>query len=205
MMSTQALAIDAMLPAFPTIIAVLKVSNPNHGQWIVTAYMAGLGAGQLLWGMLSDRFGRRPVLLGGLALYVVAALLCGFTGSFAALLGWRFVHGLAAASVTVARSIIRDLYSGRTMARVMSLTFVVFLTVPILAPEPRAADSAGGVLARYLHRVRRLRHRGRRLGAGAPARDAASGVSPDARSRLTSPARSSSCSGIACRFATPWR
>jgi DHA1 family bicyclomycin/chloramphenicol resistance-like MFS transporter len=135
MMSTQALAIDAMLPAFPTIVAVLKVSNPNHGQWIVTAYMAGLGAGQLLWGMLSDRFGRRPVLLGGLGLYVVAALLCGFTGSFAALLGWRFVHGFAAASVTVARSIIRDLYSGRTMARVMSLTFVVFLTVPILAPS----------------------------------------------------------------------
>jgi DHA1 family bicyclomycin/chloramphenicol resistance-like MFS transporter len=135
MMSTQALAIDAMLPAFPTIIAVLRVSDPNHGQWIVTAYMAGLGAGQLLWGVLSDRFGRRPVLLGGLGLYVVAALLCGFTGSFAALLGWRFVHGFAAASVTVARSIIRDLYSGRTMARVMSLTFVVFLTVPILAPS----------------------------------------------------------------------
>jgi len=135
MMSTQALAIDAMLPAFPTIIAVLNVSNPNHGQWIVTAYMAGLGAGQLLWGMLSDRFGRRPVLLGGLCLYVVAALLCGFTGSFAALLGWRFMHGFAAASVTVTRSIIRDLYSGRTMARVMSLTFVVFLTVPILAPS----------------------------------------------------------------------
>jgi DHA1 family bicyclomycin/chloramphenicol resistance-like MFS transporter len=135
MMSTQALAIDAMLPAFPTILAVLKVSNPNHGQWIVTAYMAGLGTGQLLWGMLSDRFGRRPVLLGGLGLYVVAALLCGFTGSFAALLGWRFVHGFAAASVTVARSIIRDLYSGRTMARVMSLTFMVFLTVPILAPS----------------------------------------------------------------------
>jgi MFS transporter, DHA1 family, multidrug resistance protein len=135
MMSTQALAIDAMLPAFPTILGVLKVSNPNHGQWIVTAYMAGLGAGQLLWGMLSDRFGRRPVLFGGLGLYVVAALLCGFTGSFAALLGWRFVHGFAAASVTVARSIIRDLYSGRTMARVMSLTFMVFLTVPILAPS----------------------------------------------------------------------
>jgi MFS transporter, DHA1 family, multidrug resistance protein len=135
MMSTQALAIDAMLPAFPTILAALEVSNPNHGQWIVTAYMAGLGAGQLLWGMLSDRFGRRPVLLGGLGLYVLAALLCGFTGSFAALLGWRFVHGFAAASVTVARSIIRDLYSGRTMARVMSLTFVVFLTVPILAPS----------------------------------------------------------------------
>jgi DHA1 family bicyclomycin/chloramphenicol resistance-like MFS transporter len=135
MMSTQAIAIDAMLPAFPTIVRVLGVANENHGQWIVTAYMAGLGVGQLFWGLMSDRFGRRPVLLGGLGLYVVAAFLCGLSGSFQALLAWRFVHGLAAASVTVTRSVIRDLYSGRHMARVMSLTFVVFLTVPILAPS----------------------------------------------------------------------
>jgi DHA1 family bicyclomycin/chloramphenicol resistance-like MFS transporter len=134
-MSTQAIAIDAMLPAFPTIVSALNVGDPNHGQWIVTAYMTGLGIGQLFWGMLSDRFGRRPILLGGLTLYVVAALLCSLSGSFAALLAWRFVHGLAAACVTVTRSVVRDLYSGRQMARVMSLTFVVFLTVPILAPS----------------------------------------------------------------------
>ncbi len=134
-MSTQAIAIDAMLPAFPTIVRVLNVADPNHGQWIVTAYMTGMGTGQLFWGMLSDRFGRRPILFGGLALYVGAALLCSFSGTFHALLAWRFVHGLAAASVTVTRSVIRDLYSGRQMARVMSLTFVVFLTVPILAPS----------------------------------------------------------------------
>ena len=134
-MSTQAIAIDAMLPAFPTIVRVLHVANPNHGQWIVTAYMTGLGVGQLFWGVISDRFGRRPILLGGLTLYVAAALLCSLAGSFTALLGWRFVHGLAAACVPVTRSVIRDLYSGRQMARVMSLTFVVFLTVPIIAPS----------------------------------------------------------------------
>jgi DHA1 family bicyclomycin/chloramphenicol resistance-like MFS transporter len=135
MMSTQAIAIDAMLPAFPIIVRALHVANPNHSQWIITAYMSGLGLGQLFWGLLSDRYGRRPMLLCGLGLYVVAALLCGLTGSFEALLGWRFVHGLAAASVTVTRSVIRDLYSGRHMARVMSLTFVVFLIVPIVAPS----------------------------------------------------------------------
>jgi DHA1 family bicyclomycin/chloramphenicol resistance-like MFS transporter len=135
MMATQAIAIDAMLPAFPAIVAALKVSNPNHGQWVVTAYMAGLGTGQLVWGLLSDRFGRRPIVLGGIGLYVVAALVCGLTKSFEALLVWRFVHGLAAASATVVRSIVRDLYSGRQMARVLSLTFVVFLTVPVLAPS----------------------------------------------------------------------
>ena len=57
MMSTQALAVDAMLPAFPTIVRALHVANENHGQWIVTAYMAGMGVGQLFWGLLSDRFG----------------------------------------------------------------------------------------------------------------------------------------------------
>jgi MFS transporter, DHA1 family, multidrug resistance protein len=135
MMSTQAIAIDAMLPAFPVIVSALNIANENHVQWVVTAYMAGLGCGQLFWGLISDRFGRRPILLGGLGLYVVAALLAGLAGSFPELLAWRFVHGLAAASVVVTRSVIRDLYSGRQMARVMSLTFMVFLTVPILAPS----------------------------------------------------------------------
>jgi MFS transporter, DHA1 family, multidrug resistance protein len=134
-MSTQAIAIDAMLPAFPTIVRQLNVADPNHGQWIVTAYMTGMGVGQLFWGMLSDRFGRRPILFTGLGLYVVAALLCSLSGTFEQLLAWRFVHGLAAACVTVVRSVVRDLYSGRQMARVMSLTFVVFMIVPILAPS----------------------------------------------------------------------
>src|ERR1700689_2038651 len=134
-MSTQALAIDAMLPAFPVIVRALDVANENHVQWIITAYMTGLACGQLFWGLMSDRFGRRPILIGGLGLYVLAALLCGFPSSFTTLLVWRFVHGLAAASVVVTRSVIRDLYSGRHMARVMSLTFMVFLTVPVLAPS----------------------------------------------------------------------
>jgi MFS transporter, DHA1 family, multidrug resistance protein len=134
-MSTQAIAIDAILPAFPVIVQALQVDNPNHGQWLVTAYMTGLGCGQLFWGLMSDRFGRRRILIGGLSLYVIAALICSLAGSFQTLLAWRFVHGLAAACVTVTRSVIRDLYSGRDMARVMSLTFVVFLMVPMLAPS----------------------------------------------------------------------
>lgn len=133
-LSTQALAVDAMLPALPRIVHELQVTNPNHGQWVVTAYVAGVGLGQLFWGLLSDRFGRRPMLLIGLALYVTAAALCGMAESFQALLLWRFVHGLAAASMVLTRSVVRDLYAGRPMARVLSLTYVVFLMVPIIAP-----------------------------------------------------------------------
>ena len=135
MLSTQAIAVDAMLPALPTIVRELHVASANHGQWVVTAYVVGVGLGQLFWGLMSDRFGRRPVLLSGLALYTLAAVLCALTDSFPALLGWRLLHGLAAASVVVTRSVIRDLYSGRPMARVLSLTFVIFLMVPIVAPS----------------------------------------------------------------------
>ena len=135
LMATQAIAVDTMLPALPTIAAALGLRNENHSQWIVTAYVVGVGCGQLFWGLFSDRYGRRPVLLIGLSVYVLAAVLTGLSTSFVTLLAWRFAHGLAAASVVVSRSVIRDLYSGRYMARVMSLTFIVFLTVPVLAPS----------------------------------------------------------------------
>jgi MFS transporter, DHA1 family, multidrug resistance protein len=135
LMACQALAVDAMLPALPAIAHELAVTDENRAQWIVTVYLAGVGVGQLFWGLLSDRFGRRPVLLIGLGLYFVAALLVGLSKSFDGLLIWRFVHGVAAASMVVARSVIRDLYDGRQMARVMSLTFIVFIMVPVIAPS----------------------------------------------------------------------
>ncbi|MGH8230678.1 MAG: multidrug effflux MFS transporter, partial [Steroidobacteraceae bacterium] len=134
-MACQAIAVDTMLPALPAIGHDLGVTDANSTQWVITTYIAGVGLGQLFWGMLSDRFGRRRVLLIGLTLYVLAAAAVGMAGTFEALLVWRFVHGIAAASMVIARSIIRDLYGGRQMARVMSLTFIVFLMVPVLAPS----------------------------------------------------------------------
>ena len=134
-MACQAIAVDTMLPALPAIAHDLGVTDSNRAQWVITSYIAGIGLGQLFWGMLSDRFGRRRVLLTGMTLYVMAALAVGVAGTFEALLAWRFIHGIAAASMVLARSIIRDLYEGRQMARVMSLTFIVFIMVPVIAPS----------------------------------------------------------------------
>jgi MFS transporter, DHA1 family, multidrug resistance protein len=134
LMACQALAIDAMLPALQNIAHELGVVDDNLAQWIVLAYMAGMGCGQLFWGLLSDRYGRRRILIIGLVLYVVAALLVGLSKTFNDLLAWRFIHGVAAASVVVARSVVRDLYEGRKMAKVMSLTFILFMLIPVIAP-----------------------------------------------------------------------
>jgi DHA1 family bicyclomycin/chloramphenicol resistance-like MFS transporter len=134
-MACQAIAVDTMLPALPAIARDLGVTDANRAQWVITIYIAGVGLGQLFWGMLSDRFGRRLVLLIGFVLYVIAAAAVGLAATFETLLAWRFAHGVAAASMVISRSIIRDLYGGRQMARVMSLTFIVFIMVPIVAPS----------------------------------------------------------------------
>lgn len=136
LMATNALAIDAMLPALPEIGDALGITEPNQRQWIVTAYLLGFGVAQIVYGTLSDRFGRRPVLMCGLGIYVAASVAASFAGSFEAMMLARVLQGVGAAATRVlAVSIVRDCYSGRDMARVMSLAMIVFLAVPILAPS----------------------------------------------------------------------
>src|SRR5687767_14077870 len=106
LMSCQALAVDAMLPALSTIAHELGVIDENRTQWVITVYIAGLGVGQLFWGLISDRVGRRPVLLVGLALYAAAAALAGMATDFNTLLLLRFMHGIAGSSMVVTRSVI---------------------------------------------------------------------------------------------------
>src|SRR5215469_7094402 len=84
-MACQAIAVDTMLPALPAIARDLGVTEANRTQWVITTYIAGVGIGQLFWGLLSDRFGRRRVLLIGLTLYVIAAAAVGVAGDFGAL------------------------------------------------------------------------------------------------------------------------
>lgn len=136
LMALAALGIDSMLPALPDISRRLGVDAILDGPLILTVFVVGLGVGQLIHGPLTDRFGRRPVLIAGLVCYVIGNLLAGLASSFTLLLVVRFITGLAiAASRVVTIALIRDCFSGRAMAQVTSLAFMVFMAVPIVAPS----------------------------------------------------------------------
>lgn len=135
-MALVALAIDSMLPALPAIGEALHVRDANHRQLVVTFFLVGSGLGMPIYGTLADRYGRRPVLWGCLIAYALFALICAFAKSFELLLAARLMTGFFAAGTrVVVQTVVRDCYHGRTMARVMSLAFIVFMAVPILAPS----------------------------------------------------------------------
>lgn len=135
MTAVVALAIDMMLPALDEIANDLGTAHPNDRQYVITAYLLGFGLAQLIYGPLSDAYGRKPVILGALGLFLAATLACMFAGSFEALLLARLLQGSAAAACRViATAIARDLTSGRRMAEVMSMVMTVFMAVPVLAP-----------------------------------------------------------------------
>lgn len=133
--ATIAISIDAMLPALPDIAASLSPGAPNAAQLVVTSFVLGMGVGTLFTGPLSDAFGRKPVILVGSGLYALAALACYFAPSLELLLAARLLQGLAAAAPrTVSIAMVRDLYSGRQMARIMSFAMTIFTIVPAIAP-----------------------------------------------------------------------
>ena len=135
LMALNALAIDVMLPALPYMGEALGVSSENERQFVISAYMIGMGVAQLAFGPLTDRFGRRGPLLAGMGIYIIAALAAIFAPSFGALIALRVIQGMGAASVRViSTAVIRDRYEGRAMAEVMSLVFMVFMAIPIIAP-----------------------------------------------------------------------
>jgi len=136
LMALNAFAIDAMVPALPAIGRSLGVAHENDRQLVIVAYFVGFASTQLLWGPLADRFGRKPVLAAGIILYTLFALLCASAASFPLLISGRVAMGASAAVTRVlVIAMVRDLFEAEAMARVMSLVFMVFMLVPVLAPN----------------------------------------------------------------------
>ena len=135
-MALNPLAMDMMLPALPNIASAFHITVANRPQMVLSIFLVGFGVGQFVMGPLSDRFGRRPILLGGMALYCVASLLAIAAPSFETLLLARALQGLGtSATRVIATSIVRDCYAGRRMASVVSLAMMVFIAVPVVAPS----------------------------------------------------------------------
>ena len=135
-MALNPLAMDMMLPALPNIRSAFHLADANRPQMVLSIFIIGFGVGQFVMGPLSDRFGRRPVLLGGMTVYCIASLLAIAAPSFETLLLARALQGLGtSATRVIATSIVRDCYAGRRMASVMSLAMMVFIAVPVIAPS----------------------------------------------------------------------
>ena len=135
LMSLVALSIDAMLPALPAIGRDLGVLRRNDTQFVITALFLGLGLGQILFGPLSDRIGRRAAIHAGLGLFMAGCLVSLFAPTFEVMVAGRVLQGIGVAApriVTIA--MVRDQYEGRRMARLMSFAMAVFILVPTIAP-----------------------------------------------------------------------
>jgi DHA1 family bicyclomycin/chloramphenicol resistance-like MFS transporter len=154
-----ALTVDLSLPAIPDMVRSLATDLPR-GQLIVGAFMLGMACGQIPAGLFSDRLGRLPVLYAGMSLFAIAASVAASAQTIDVVLAARFVQGMGGASaVVMSRAIVRDIASGKSAARLMSLMTMIFTVAPVVAPSigsllvgrwgwraPFVAIAAGGVL-----------------------------------------------------------
>ncbi|HZH10753.1 MAG TPA: multidrug effflux MFS transporter [Microvirga sp.] len=136
-------AIDMYLPAFPAIARELRV-DVSAVQMSLMSFFVAVAVCQLAYGPLSDRFGRKPPLYGGLALFILGSIGCSFAPNVETLIAFRFLQGVGScAAMVIPRAIIRDLHTGHEAARLMATTMLVFSVSPILAPL------AGSTLAEF--------------------------------------------------------
>jgi DHA1 family bicyclomycin/chloramphenicol resistance-like MFS transporter len=135
MMALTALAIDIMLPALGDIGRDVGLAEDNHRQLVITFYLVGFAVGQIIFGPLSDRFGRKTPLYAGFLLLAAASVLAALAESATMMFAARVLQGFgAAAARIIAVAIVRDRFAGREMARVMSFVMMIFIVIPILAP-----------------------------------------------------------------------
>jgi DHA1 family bicyclomycin/chloramphenicol resistance-like MFS transporter len=140
-MGMAAMSIDVVLPAFAGMREDFGLpADSTRVSWVITAFFLGLAAGQLVYGPLSDRFGRKPLLYAGLVLYIVGAAAAAVAPSLATVIACRVVWGLGAAGPrSLALAMVRDTFEGDRMARTMSHAMAIFVLVPVFAPGLGAA------------------------------------------------------------------
>ncbi|MDA8895665.1 multidrug effflux MFS transporter, partial [Flavobacteriales bacterium] len=135
LMAMAALAIDAILPAMSVISNDVGSFDSGSSQLLIIMVFLGLGFGQLIFGPLSDSFGRKPLVFIGFFIFIVASFVCIYATSFEMMIFGRVLQGIGlSAPRTISYSMIRDSFEGNDMARIMSFVTVVFVLVPILAP-----------------------------------------------------------------------
>ncbi|GAA4883373.1 multidrug effflux MFS transporter [Flaviramulus aquimarinus] len=135
LMSIVALSIDALLPALPEIGNFLNVVNTTDNQLLITMIFLGLGFGQLIFGPLSDSFGRKSIVYIGFIVFIIASVVCITTKSFEIMILGRVLQGIGLSSPrSLALSMIRDSYSGDYMAKIVSIVVMFFILVPVVAP-----------------------------------------------------------------------
>ena len=135
MMSIVALSIDAMLLALPAIGEELGATDANDAQLVITMLFLGLAASMMIFGPLSDSYGRKPLIYAGFAIFITGCVLSIFASNFTVMLIGRLLQGIGAAGPrTVSIALVRDRFESRAMARIMSLIMGVFILVPVFAP-----------------------------------------------------------------------
>lgn len=140
LMAFASISTDIYLPALPTMAAALH-AGPGGAELTISGYLVGFCLGQLFWGPLSDRVGRRAPIAMGMVLFIVGSAGCALAHSVETMVGWRALQAVGAcAGVTLARAIVRDLYAGSRAAKMMSTLMIVTAIAPLLGP------SVGGLI-----------------------------------------------------------
>lgn len=145
LLAFASLSIDLITPALPTLTKVFKASN-NEITFLIQSFFIGFAIAHLFWGGLSDRYGRRPILVIGICSYCIATVACLLTNDLKLIVLFRFLQGVGGAScVVLCRAVIRDIYGAENATRAMSSMLVFFAPIPIIMPL------LGGFIVSHFH------------------------------------------------------
>ncbi|WP_201742015.1 Bcr/CflA family efflux MFS transporter [Mangrovicoccus ximenensis] len=141
LMAFASISTDFYLPAMPAMAGALGAGD-GAIEFTITGYLVGLSLGQLVWGPVADRFGRRLPVAAGLGLFILGSAGCAAAQGVPGIVGWRILQALgASAAIVLSRAMVRDLYSGARAAQVMSVLMAVMTVAPVIAPSVGALVS----------------------------------------------------------------